>query len=56
MPIWDFYVTRADGTTVRFHTNSKDRKGDVANFTTPPTFQLPGPPDAGPDRSDGPGT
>lgn len=30
VPVWDFFVTRADGSRVRFHTNYGDKKVSVA--------------------------
>ena len=55
--VWDFFVTRTDGTTVRFHTNYKDKKVQVASVDGAQTpLQLPGPPQKGKGKSDGPGT
>ena len=30
VPVWDFFLTRSDGTTVRFHTNLTNNKVEVA--------------------------
>ena len=30
VPVWDFFVTRSDGTRVRFHTSSTDKTVEVA--------------------------
>ncbi len=53
-PVWDFFLTRSDGTSVRFHTNYSNNKVEVANLSDPPP--LPGPPEAGRGKSDGRGT
>ena len=55
--VWDFFVTRTDGTTVRFHTNYSNKKVEVASVdVAQPPLQLPGPPQKGKGKSDGPGT
>ena len=52
--VWDFFLTRADGTSVRFHTNWKNHHVEVADLQNPPV--LPGPPEHGRGKSDGKGT
>ena len=54
VPVWDFFVTRTNGTMVRFHTNYSNNKVEVADLMDP--RGLPGPPRKGKGRSDGPGT
>ena len=57
VPVWDFGVTRSDGTTVRFHTNLNNNKVEVAMVDgASANLVLPQPPRAGKGRSDGPGT
>ena len=57
VPVWDFFVTRSDGTTVRFHTNLNNNKVEVAMVDgASANLVLPQPPRAGKGRSDGPGT
>lgn len=54
VPVWDFFVTRSDGTTVRFHTNYSNNKVSVASVHEPPEWAQP--PKKGKGMSDGPGT
>ena len=54
-PVWDFFVTRTDGTAVRFHTDYTDNKVAVARVSVDPP-ELPRPPAAGKGRGDGKGT
>ena len=57
VPVWDFFVTRTDGSTVRFHTNYRNNKVEVAKVSGGrATEELPKPPRKGPGKSDGPGT
>ena len=52
-PIWDFLVTQADGTVVRFHPQQTKRRIKVASTTAPPPSE---PPRRGLGQSDGRGT
>ena len=52
--VWDFFVTRTDGTTKRLRTNWKGQRVEVTDVDNPP--KLPDPPRRGMGRSDGPGT
>ena len=54
VPVWDFVITRTDGTMVRFHTNYSNNKVEVAKVCA--TKELPKPPRKGKGRSDGRGT
>ena len=57
VPLWDFFVTRSDGTTVRFHTNFTNNKVEVAKVDgAHAANELPKPPNKGKGKSDGPGT
>ena len=53
VPIWDFVVTRTDGTAVRFHTNQTDNKVSIMDVMD--AFETEGPA-KGKGESDGPGT
>ena len=48
------FITRTDGSRVRFHTTYSTNKVDAADLSEPPG--LPGPPKHGKGRSDGRGT
>ena len=52
-PIWDFLVTQADGTVVRFHPQQTKRRIKVASTKAPPPSE---PPRRGLGQSDGRGT
>ena len=57
VPVWDFVVTRTDGTAVRFHTSYTSKKVEVAKVREDPAaHELPKPPKNGKGRSDGRGT
>ena len=53
VPVWDFVVTRKDGTRIRFHPQLKNKKIGMADWLTP--MERDGP-TAGPGQSDGKGT
>ena len=54
---WDFFDTRSDGTTVRFHTKFTQNKVEVAKVDgAQANHELRQPPAKGKGRSDGPGT
>jgi hypothetical protein len=53
VPVWDFVVTRKDGTRIRFHPQLKNKKIGMSDLRTP--MERDGPM-AGPGKSDGKGT
>ena len=53
VPVWDFVVTRVDGTSVRFHTSQTTNKVDIHEVGRP--FETEGPA-AGKGKTDGRGT
>ena len=53
VPVWDFVVTRLDGTRVRFHPSLTNSRIGISDFAAP--FERDGP-QAGPGKSDGRGT
>jgi hypothetical protein len=57
VPVWDFFITRTDGTTVRFHTSYTNNKVEMAKVSKDQTaHELPKPPKKGKGKSDGRGT
>ena len=57
VPVWDFFVTRTDGTAVRFHTSYSNNKVEVAKVSeAQAAHELPKPPKNGKGKSDGRGT
>ena len=53
VPVWDFVVTRVDGSRIRFHPQLKNKKIGMSDLRTP--MERDGPM-AGPGKSDGKGT
>ena len=53
VPVWDFVVTRVDGTRIRFHPQLKNKKIGMSDWLMP--MERDGPL-AGPGKSDGKGT
>ena len=53
VPVWDFVVKRASGTSVRFHPHQTNKKVDITSVTNPPPSERP---NKGRGKSDGPGT
>ena len=53
VPVWDFVVQRASGTSVRFHPHQTNKKVDIASVANPPPREHP---NKGRGKSDGPGT
>ena len=53
VPVRDFVVKRASGTSVRFHPHQTNKKVDIASITNPPPSEHP---NKGRGKSDGPGT
>ena len=57
VPVWDFFVTRTDGTTVRFHTSYTNNKVEMKKVSEDQAMEeLPKPPKKGKGKSDGRGT
>ena len=56
VPVWDFFVTRTDGTRVRFHTNYNNNKVEVATVNEEQAHDLSKVPKRGKGYSDGRGT
>ena len=54
LPVWDFFVTRTDGTTVRFHPTHGSKRIMVSDASSP--YGLTGPPLRGNGESDERGT
>jgi hypothetical protein len=53
VPVWDFVVKRASGTSVRFHPHQTNKKVDITSVTNPPPSEHP---NKCRGMSDGPGT
>ena len=57
VPVWDFFVTRTDGTTVRFHTSYTNNKVEMAKVSDDQMArEMSKPPKRGKGKSDGRGT
>ena len=53
-PVWDFFLTRTDGSVVRFHVSRGSKKVESADLSHPLTLSVP--PKNGKGKSDGKGT